>query len=141
MEKAEKSVDISQFFTTSNEKEGCWIEPKVNGIGIGIEFKVLGLSSDDVMIAADKYDKETEKIEKEADRVKKIKLGNDARVRRIASCVVDIRGKDGITPVIKGKPLTYSKEVVEEILMESPDIRDEILSASVNSANFMTKKD
>lgn len=141
MAKEEKSVDISKFFTTSNEKEGCWIEPKIKGVGIGIEFKILGLSSDEVMIAADKYDKESEKIEKESDRIKKIKMGNEARIRRIASCIVDIRGKDGAKPLINGKPLEYSKEIVEEILLESPDIRDEILAASINTENFMTKKD
>ena len=41
------AIDISDFFTTQKEEEGVWFEPKVKGVGIGIEFKAIEVVGQD----------------------------------------------------------------------------------------------
>ena len=41
---------------------------------------------------------------------------------------------------IEGKPLTYSRETVEYILLQSSVISEDILRAFIERENFMTKK-
>lgn len=135
-----KVIDIADFFTTSREKEGVWYEPKIEDVGIGIEFKILGYSSDQNVISAEVYRKEHEEAEKETDPVKKNNMERDAVCKRIASLVTDIRGKDGNEIRIGGKPLSYSEEVVREILYENIDIRTDLFKATLETPNFQMKK-
>lgn len=134
------TVDIADFFTTEGETNGVWYEPVVNGRGIGIEFKVLGNSSDKAIMAAETYEKDLAACEKETDIVKKSRMERDALSKRIEVMVLDIRGKDGREILIQGKPLTYSKESVMAILDGSKPIRTELLKAFTTSETFMTKK-
>ena len=130
------AIDISDFFTTDGEMNGVWYEPVVNGHGIGIEFKILGNSSDQAIMAAEQFEKDSAVAEKETNVVKKTRLEGAALNKRIAAMIVDVRGKD-----LKGKPLTYSKENVEAILDGSKAIRTDIMKAFLDSSNFMTRKD
>lgn len=134
-------IDIADFFTTQKEEEGVWIEPKIKGKGIGIEFKVLGTASDATVIAGEQYEKDSALAEAEKDPVKKSHLNRDALVKRISAMVVDIRSKGDNSILIHGKPLTYSKENVEAILTGSRAIRTELLNAFMDAGNFMTRKD
>ncbi len=133
-------IDIADFFTTSREKEGVWYEPVIEDVGIGIEFKILGYSSDQNVISAEVYRKEHEAAEKETDPVKKNNMERDAVCKRIASLVTDIRGKDGNEIRIDGKPLVYSDEVVRHILYENIDIRTDLFKATLDTPNFQMKK-
>lgn len=134
------AVDIADFFTTENEKEGVWYEPVINGKGIGIEFKILGNSCDAAIRASEEYEKAIAASEKESDIVKRARLNSEAMAKRIEVMVTDIRGKDGKEILIKGQPLTYTKENVMMILNESKAIKSEILNAFTASETFMTKK-
>lgn len=135
------AIDIGDFFTTDGEMNGIWYEPVVNGKGIGIEFKILGNSSDQAIMAAEQYEKDYALSEKEKDVVKKTRLEAEALTKRISAMVIDIRGKDGKEITIKGKPLVYSKENVETILNGSKAIKSDIMKAFLDSSNFMTRKD
>ena len=135
------TIDISDFFTTDGEMNGVWYEPVVNGHGIGIEFKILGNSSDQAIMAAEQFEKDSAVAEKETNVVKKTRLEGAALNKRIAAMIVDVRGKDGKEIMLKGKPLTYSKENVEAILDGSKAIRTDIMKAFLDSSNFMTRKD
>ena len=135
-----KVVDIADFFTTSREKEGIWYEPHVDDVGIGIEFKILGYSSDQNVISAEVYRKEHEAAEAETDPVKKNNMERDAVCKRIASLVTDIRGKNGNEIRIGGKPLVYSEDVVRQILYENIDIRTDLFKATLDTPNFQMKK-
>ena len=56
---AEKEViNLEDFFTTDNEKEGIWYEPKIGGIPCGIEFLVTGRGSDENVANSERYDKD-----------------------------------------------------------------------------------
>ena len=135
------AIDISDFFTTDGEMNGVWYEPVVNGHGIGIEFKILGNSSDQAIVAAEQFEKDSAVAEKETDVLKKTRLEGKALTKRIASMVIDIRGKDGKEITLKGKPLVYSKENVETILDGSKAIKSDIMKAFLDTSNFMTRKD
>lgn len=137
---ANKEIDIADFFTTDNEVNGVWYEPKPYGKPTGIEFKLLGISSDVTVTASEQYDKEMDLAKKETDVVKRDKLETEALVRRVGAMVVDIRGKDGVVPMINGKPLTYTRENVEVILRGSRAIRNEFLKVIGSGEDFMTKK-
>lgn len=134
------AVDIADFFTTDGEMNGVWYEPVVNGKGIGVEFKILGNSSDQAIRAAEEYEKDTAICEKESDIVKKTRLESKALTKRVAAMITDMRGKDGKEILIKGKPLSFSKEAVCEILDGSKTIKTDILKAFLDTANFMTRK-
>lgn len=136
----EKEVDISDFFTTDNEINGIWYEPCPYGKHTNIEFKLLGISSDVTVTAGDQYDKDMEAAKKETDPVKRDRLETEALVRRVASMVVDIRGKNGFVPKINGEPLTYTKENVKKILRGSRAIRNEFLKVIGGGEDFMTRK-
>lgn len=135
------TIDIADFFTDKNEKEGVWYEPVINGKGIGIEFKILGNSCDAAIRASEEYDKALAAAEKELDVVKRARLKGEAMNKRIEVMVTDIRGKDGREILINGQPLTYTKENVMRILDESKAIKSEILDAFMTSETFMTRKD
>lgn len=135
------AVDIGDYFTTDNETSGIWYEPVVNGKGIGIEFKILGNSSDQAIMAAEQYEKDYALTEKETDVLKKTRMEAKALTKRISAMVIDIRGKDGKEIAIKGKPLVYSKENVEMILDGSKAIKSDIMKAFLDTSNFMTRKD
>ncbi len=139
------AIDIADFFTSRNEEEGIWFEPKVKKdgkeLGIGIEFRLLGNSSDAAVLAGELYEKELSVAEGEKDSVKKSHLERDALVKRIAAMVVDIRPKGGEEILIDGKPLSYSRQNVEAILAGSRVIRSQLLSAFMATENFMTRKD
>lgn len=141
-----KIVDIADFFTTTNEKEGVWYELKArdsegNPVGTGIEVLLLGYASDENAISAEVYRKEKELSDKEKDPIKKNKMEIDSVCKRIGAVIKDIRAKDGHEMLIHGEPLKYSPEIIRKILYESIDIRTDVFKATFNDANFMTKKD
>lgn len=134
-------IELSDLFTTSNEREGIWYEPKVNGSGIGVEFKILGYASDENIISADVYSKEHEAVEKEKDPKKRAILDRDVQCKRIGACIVDCRPVEGNEVTIDGEPLVYSPKLVQKILYENIEIRADLFRATIDTSNFMKKKD
>lgn len=139
--KAEKKiVDIADFFTTTREKEGVWYEPKVEGVGLGFEFKILGKASDENALSAEVYRKEHELAEKETDVAKRNELERNAVTKRVCAVITDLRAKDGVDLKMNGETLSYSKEMVYSIIYESIEIRTDVFAATFEDSNFMTKK-
>mgnify|MGYP002626821084 CR=1 FL=1 len=58
----------------------------------------------------------------------------------VSKLVKDIRGADGITPMVNGKPLSYNAAVVYTIMYNSFPIANEILRFSRKASGFMVKK-
>lgn len=135
-----KTVDIADFFTTTKEREGIWYEAKVRGKPTGLMFKLLGYASDENVISAEAYRKAHEEVEKETDPAKKANLEREAVCNRLSAIITDLKSAEGKNITLKGEPLSYSKEVVHQILWESLDIRSDVFNASFDSTNFMTKK-
>jgi len=139
-EKSRKSIDIADFFTTTREKEGVWIELKIEGIGIGIEVKALGPSAPEFIKASMKYAQNLDSFDKETDKAERRSKENDARTEFLTSIVVDLRTKKDFDFTIKGKPLKYSRENVREIFYESVEIRDAVWEAVSSPLTFMRTK-
>lgn len=135
----EKIVDIADFFTKENAEKGVWFEPNVGG-KLGLEFLVIGSESNEAAEILAQYDKDMTKIEeiKEADR--KNEETRKALAQGVSKLVKGIRGVDGITPVLNGKPLEYSPAVVYTIMYNSFSIANEILRFSRKASGFMAKK-
>lgn len=139
VKKAEpKVIDISRFFNVTREKEGVWYEPKINGVPLGLELKVLGPSAEAVRKAAVEYDKVHDKNAKifESDPGRALDLEQEALAKRASAAVVDIRGARGNVIKIDGKPLEFSKEIIERLFFENGDITGDVLAASVNTDLF-----
>lgn len=141
-EKKEKIVvDIADFFSTTNEKNGIWYEVSPDGMPTGLEVLLLGGASDENVTSADVYRKEHEEAEKEKNAAKRAEMERKAVCKRLGAIIKDLRCKEGYDIKIKGEPLSYSKETVYAILWESKAIRTDIFQASFDETNFMTKKD
>lgn len=135
-----KEVELSDFFTTTREKEGVWIEAKIGNKGTGLLFKIVGYASDENVKSADAYKKAHEIAEKETDVVKKAEMERRAVCERLTAIVIDLKCADGVNIKLNGEPLKYSKELVYQILWESMDIRTYIFTETFDSSNFMKKK-
>lgn len=133
-------INLEDLFETTNQKEGIWFEPEINGEKVGIEFKILGAASDVNVIAAEKFTKATDEADKEKDTIKKRDKNILAICDRVSAMVIDIRGANGDELILGGKKVEYSKELVDKILFENIDIRTSLLEAILSSENFMTKK-
>ena len=130
------TIDIGDFFTVDNEKQGIWYEP----VNCGIEFKILGISSDRSVTASEQYEKDLAHAEKESDPMKRKELEKEALIRRIGAVITDVRGKDGNEILMQGKPLSFSEGNINNILSSSTIIRDALLKGISTKSNFMTKK-
>lgn len=134
-----KVIEITKFFNVTREKEGVWYEPKINGVPLGLELKILGPSAEAVRKASVEYDKVHEKVEellKKEEYGKALDMEQEALAKRASACVVDIRGKGGNTITVEGKPLVFSTEFTERLFFENGDITGDVLKASINSGLF-----
>jgi len=132
--------DISDYFTKKNEEEGVWDEIRIDGKGIGWEFKIYGASSDEAVIASEQYEKDIEAASTEGDPVKRNQLETEAVIKRLVAVIIDIRRKDGKPFLIQGKPFQNTKENIRFILEQSRVIRKGLLSSLAGNTTFMTKK-
>lgn len=138
-QKEERIVDISDFFTKENSEKGVWYEPNVNG-KIGLEFLVIGAESNEAAEVLAQYDKDAARIEEIKDADKKNEESRKALAEAVAKLVKDIRGAEGIKPMINGKPLTYNHATIFAIMYNSFPIANEILRFSRKASGFMAKK-
>jgi len=139
-EDMDNEIEISDFFTASNENEGSWHEPIIFGIPLGLEFKILGARSIEAEVIGEYQSREMEKIslitsDKERAEGSK-KLLNEVA----AKLVVGLRPKNGKVVKLHGVPITYDKKTILEICEKQPQIPSDILSYSRNGANFIGKK-
>lgn len=134
------SVDISKFFTKEHSEKGVWFEPDVDG-KIGIEFLVIGAESNEAAGYLADYDKAIDKINSEDDPKVRNEQTRAALATVTAKLVKNLRPAAGIDEIkINGKPLTYSHDLVYEIMYNSVTIADRIIRFSRKDSGFMEKK-
>ena len=140
-EKAEKEViNIEDFFTEDNERNGIWFEPKINNIPCGIEFLVTGTGTDENVVASERFDKELAKLEDLKDPIEKSKQKKVLDANRVAEFVIGIRSAGDKEVLFGGKPLEYSVPLIQQILQKSPLIKIEIVKFAMNTANFIKRE-
>lgn len=136
VENEENVVDISSYFTTSREREGVWFEPKIEDNSIGIKFKIVGPASDEYIKAYSDYRTAHEMVVNTEDDALAIELERKAICNFLNGVIKDFKPSAGITLLVNGKKLEYSKSIMEKILYESAEIRSVLFDAVVDSETF-----
>ena len=90
-----KHINIEDFFTEDNEKEGIWFEPKIKGVPCGIEFLVTGRGTDENIANSERYDKTLAELEDIKDPLEKVQKTKKADADRVAEFVKGIRAAAG----------------------------------------------
>lgn len=133
-------VNLEDFFTDDNEKNGIWFEPKIKGIPCGFEFLVTGTGTDENIANSERFEKalsETEDIKDPIERVKKQKILD---ANRVAEFVKGIRATEGHEVLSGGKPVEYSVPLIQKILLKSPLIKQELIRFAKDTANFIKRE-
>lgn len=135
-----KTLDISRFFTRKNEEEGSWVEPVVFGELVGLEFQVLGANSTKLALVTEDFKKKSAEIEKLKDVEERAKRNQALYAESAAKRVIGVRAARGLNITVEGEPIEYSEALIKHIFEESPEIANFIIRYSVDTSNFMTKK-
>ena len=135
-----KSINIEDFFTEDNEKEGIWFEPKIKGVPCGIEFLVTGTGTDENVAASERYEKAIAETEDIKDPLEKVKKQKEIDANRVAEFVKGIRASEGSELKYNGKPLEFSVPMVQQLMLKSPLIKMEIIKFARETANFIKRE-
>lgn len=137
-----KVINIEDFFTEDNEKEGVWFEPKIDGIPCGIEFLVTGAGSDDNVIENERYEKAMAEAKNIKDANERVAKEKEIDANRVAALVKGIRAADGVEVFSKesGKQIEYSVPLIQKLLLKSPLIKSEIVRFSLKTSNFIKRE-
>lgn len=134
-------INIEDYYTEKNEREGMWHEPVFEGNGCGLEFLLIGIHSEEAIQKMTEYDKKSEEIQnsKLSDEEKKEKL-DELDAERVAVLTKGIRAKDGSELMRDGKPFVFTMEAARELYRNSPDIKLDCVDFVLKSSNFMKIK-
>lgn len=140
-----KQINIEDFFTADNEVSGIWFEPKIktrNGIlePCGLEFLVTGKDTDENIAASERYEKQSAELNDLKDPVEKARKGKELDARRVAEFVKSMRVTEGYKVNFGGKQIEYTPELVYQILLKAPLIKDEIIKFVLDTANFIKRE-
>ena len=135
-----KVVNLEDFFTVDNEKEGVWFEPRINGTPCGIEFLVTGTGTDENVANSERYEKAVNEAENIKDPVERVQKKKVLDANRVAEFVKGIRPADGQEVLYAGKPLESSVPMIQQLLLKSPLIKAEIVKFAVKTENFIKRE-
>jgi hypothetical protein len=135
-----KVINIEDFFTVDNEKNGIWFEPKINGNPCGIEFLVTGRGTDENIAGTERFEKAISETEDIKDPLERIKKQKELDANRVAEFVKGIRCSEGNDVLYGGKPLEYSVPLIQQILLKSPLIKDAIVEFARDTTNFIKRE-
>ena len=111
-----KVIDIEDFFTEKNEREGVWHEPVIDNIPCGLEFLLIGIHSEEAVAKMAELDKKSEEIRgsKDSNETKEENL-KQLDAERVPVLTKDIRAADGSELTKGGKPFVFSTEIAKEL--------------------------
>lgn len=135
-----KTIDIENFYTEDNEKNGVWFHPIINGEPSGIEFLVTGKNTDENIAASERYEKNLKELETIKDPVEKAKKSKELDAKRVAEFVKSLRVAEGFEVNCGGKPIQYTPALVEQIFLKSPLIKIEVINFVMKTANFIKRE-
>ena len=135
-----KKINIEDFFTADTEVSGIWFEPKIKGERCGLEFLVTGKDTDENIAASERYEKKVAELEDLKDPVEKAKKGKEMDAKRVAEFVKSLRVAEGCDVAFGGKKIEYTPELVEQILMKAPLIKNEIVKFVMDTTNFIKRE-
>jgi hypothetical protein len=139
---AEKDyIDIEDFFTDDNEKNGVWHEPIIDGIPCGLSFLLIGIHSDEAVAKMEHYDRLTKELrEKERDPELRAAKEKEIDAERVASLTKGMKTASGKAVRKDGKEIEFSTNLVKELYMHAPLIKMDCIEFAIKTANFMNRK-
>ena len=134
-----KIVNLEDFFTDVNEREGVWHEPIIDNIPIGLEFLLIGIHSEEAIKKMEEIDEKTKAVreDKKIDADKQEEELKQLDALRVAVLTKGIRCTDGSELHVNGEPLEFSEEVAQKLYYNSPDIKMDCVDFVLKSSNFM----
>lgn len=135
-----KTIDIENYFTEKNEREGVWHEPVIDDVETGLLFLLIGIHSEEAEKKMNEFDKKSDKVRNSelSDKEKEEKL-TELDAERVAAFVKDIKTKDGAELTRNGKPIEFSAGLMKELFLNNPDLKMEIVDFVLKSANFIKR--
>lgn len=135
-----ETINLEDYFTTDHEKEGVWFEPNIKGKPCGIQFLVTGTDTDENIVNAERFQKAIDELDDIKDNIEAANKRKVLEANRVADFVKGIRSAEGAKVLFGGKPLEYSKPMIQELCLKSPLIQNEILKFAVKTENFIRRK-
>lgn len=135
-----KIVNLEDFFTDVNEREGVWHEPIIDNIPLGLEFLLVGVHPEESIKKMDELDKKSDEIrnsDKSDEEKEEALKWLDAE--RVAVLTKDIRSTDGSELMIKGKPFKFSEEAAKELYYHNAELKMECVDFVLKSSNFIKR--
>lgn len=134
-------INIEDYYTEKNEREGVWHEPVFGGKGCGLELLLIGIHSEEAIQKMTEYDEKSEKVKNSelSDEEKEKKL-DELDAERVAVLTKGIRAKDGSDLMKGGKPFVFTMEAVRELFLNNPDMKLDCVDFILKSSNFMKIK-
>ena len=141
-EKTKETVEVNleDFYTLDNEKNGMWYEPMIEGEPIHMEFLMIGIHSDEGVALMEHYDRLAKELKKETDPAIRAEKEAILDAERVASLVKGIRPADGYSLNIKGKSVDFSQQFIKDFLYNVPLVKMDLIQFTVRTANFMNRK-
>lgn len=136
----EKVINIEDFFTESNEKNGVWHEPLIDDKPCGLQFLMIGIHSREAMKNMEHYDKMLEELDENLTPEERDLKEREIDAERVASLTKDVRAANGENILVDGKKVVFDKEFIKRIYMEAPLLKMDNIEFSIKSSNFMKRK-
>jgi len=135
-----KIVNLEDFFTDVNEREGVWHEPIIDNIPLGIEVLLIGIHSEEAIKKMEELDEKTNAVRdsKKSDAEKEEEL-KQLDALRVAVLTKGIRCADGSELRKDGKPFEFSEEAAQELYYNNPDLKMECIDFVLKSSNFIKR--
>lgn len=135
-----RKVHIEDLFTSENEEKGIWIEPVINGKGIGIELLVVGGGTDEAMADDEHYESLYTEAEQIKDPIQRKHKQMEVDAERCARLVKGIRPAKNCDVDFGGKEIEYSVPFIEELFLKSPLIKKYVATFASKTANFIKRE-
>lgn len=135
-----KKINIEDFFTEDNERDGIWFHPSIKGMPCGLEFLLTGKNTDENIAATERYEKKLAELEDEKDPVEKAQKAKVLDANRVAEFVKGLRVAKGFDVDFGGKPIEYSEALVQQIFLKSPLIKVAVINFVMDTANFIKRE-
>lgn len=133
-------VNIEDFFTVDNAKEGIWFEPKIGRVGCGFEFLVTGATTDEAMADDEHYSKLYSEAEEIKDPIERKAKQMKVDAERCARLVKGIRAAEDCVVKSEGTDIEYSVPLIEKIFLKSPEIKKAVVNFATDNLNFIKRE-
>ena len=130
-----KTINIEDFYTEENEKNGVWHEPVIDGEPCGVEFLLIGIHSEEAIKNMDKYDE----ILNNAKEEEREEMERDIDAARVASLTKGVRGANGEKILVEGKEVEFDFEFIKKLYLNAPLIKMDNIEFAIKTSNFMKK--